>query len=744
MAHESRTPTTGGSGIELLDIFEEMEKKRAKTQAAGALIPNLVKESVTFREKLDEQFFNITDQQTAIANRTTGIVNEAFNKMQSNANIPDPIATFLSFFDDDFSNKKQRSIIAQGQFQLETAAHNVRQAAAQREMLLASQQSKVTAAKDFYTFTRQNFLDTATHAEMGFRIKQNITKELVQKVIGTELETLKKWLVNPKIMPTEFAGQEELIRGEIFNKQRQNLSDESIRRSNAAQARAAKKDQVRLQLNEYSDPKDLQADLDAGTLPEPIKPQDAINELARVQLVRFELEAGALAFERGNAEAAEYHRANAAANFDLEDAQNGLQLLAQSKQSTINMGGSLTSKGMPFSAAQLRTVIAKKQAVQTEVDVRNVEIARAISRVDENRTIAINSALRIGGELNPGNPALGIPANVAAAIEATELSANAALSTGTVSGILGAADDWEARVATSKEEVEEFLKAQSDEKKGAMREHMQSSTGEVTSVQFASQYIMADAGSPAWLAGTIYAEAGVALSEELIKTATTVSFAVRQDPQTGRQLIDSDDEASDVITLSKAVKESGFRKKISGAQVTQALSMSLKQLATPTITGPGGTGDPAPPSELNKAYGQLMNIETGMFSTDVKEGNTINRNKFNEKLATIEATLKSEGMIGPDQSLITLLYSTMRDNLMTLRGDFRESTSLASISRAVYAGNVLDDAFVEINAAEDAAAQSIANAQVVVDDRNALVKQLRLLQEVSPVGGAAQKLREAR
>lgn len=712
---QPKPPAKSDPMLDYSTIQQTMREAMAQTEAARQKVQPVIAAALESARTADQQFQRTIQIQTDKADAAIAKGRGAYKNLQDLGRWPTGVANFIGMFDPDFSAKRQQAILGESELDLQSTAIKTRQAVSTHDIAIQSAGRVSTAAKEFYQFSRQGFLDAASFAQLGFAVKAGIREEMVNKLTDASDADLKKWGAKT---PPDLMGHEGLIDLEVYRRRLQDANLNSVQMSNAMQQ--AKLQEVAAQqfVDQFNSTSEAEQALKAGDLPPNVAPGMVQRKIAEAKGVSINLEAAAEALKVGKAQNAEYFKGLAFAGMQSSDISALIETAKASGQSFVE-----TKDGLKLSVAELKVALSKRQAFDREQETLQADIYTTLAETESNRLSALSMADKMQSFLNPDNPDAPLPEEYQAEIQKALGTEAIAERLGTVGAAQLSAQTWEATAKRFREMQEEVVKGQViKDNQPAVREWFNTG-GRINTATNAAVLLWNEAPNTAAMGNTRTLKEGWALLGPKLQEITTgKSLGVQTNADGSFTLTGvNEDEAASLI--NRAVNESGFREVTRGNQFQFVLHTTAGQLASQKIPQ-----IPHQKTPLAEIFSQIVNPETGTFSrsfmqTDPETGaSQFDMGMFHQQLARLEVQAHENGVIPPDQSLIQVLYSKMFDNLGIVAQDFNNPTA-AALNKIVYNNNPSQDVADYIRQMAMSTQQEQINQQRVLDNQKMILNE---------------------
>ena len=399
----------------------------------------------------DAQLKETMRVQTEQANVSIDEINTAQARKIELANIPSPINTFLGFFDPSFSVDTLDAKITKASFNLQTAATRTKQAVTNRDLTVQTAQRVAVAAEQFYTFNRQNLLDTSEFIRLGFDMKEGVRKDQVDMVTGASRKQLAGWVANPDTMPVKLIGTQGLAETELY---RRNMQDAGLTQTNISNRMQQEllNDRVAAEvLSSFKSIPDLETAVEGGKLPKEVTPDRVRKYINNRKEVEMNLEASADALALGKNLMAAKFKAEAVAKIPLNELEEGLRLLTKHGASSIDV------KRVNFTKPELEGAVARLQAIKREQSKLLSETIAAVGATAVNQETAVEQMVSIGGLLNPESPEDGIPRELRSLFKKNAAITAVLEAHGSPEDAVKIAEIWEAHVTAANSVIDKTI-----------------------------------------------------------------------------------------------------------------------------------------------------------------------------------------------------------------------------------------------------------------------------------------------
>jgi len=594
----------------------------------------------------------IGQRQEVIANQAE----TALENLRSIRQLPSGIANLIGFFDEDFSAGVQRTELQKAELQLDKLNRQAQIAQQTREAKLGAAKQKLQVATDLYQFDRQGFLDTANLARMGFEIKKQVRKDLVNKVQDMSFEQLNDMVNGKKSIPKELRGREGLIEAEFFNKKARKLNVNSTEIAVLNNSLLLEERRENLALSGLSDEQlEEFSKMNSEQLPDPFTPGGIRKENLRrregeIALRKASALSRAQELELANIEKQKFFETLREPELD--------QLIEQAKQS----GGAvpLADTGLTATLAELDQAAQAASERRTAREKRQMDLALRNAAVGTEFNAINEQLFNMSSLVTEGtseDPTAGLPIDLKAEWESTmaKLEAAQSLPDGGAAATVELISNLK---KTVNEATTKFIEQQPESSKTAATEFI--NHGRVVTQQAAAEHLT-DAGLN---------RGALAHDPVLNPVFRQFSDQLRELAGQKRQSIDLREGDLTLTKLDDPAATQMVQEAIDGSVVKDGRNIkdmfqraSLQLLMTNAITS---LQQKSPESQ--SIWQGIVNPDTGNFNNAIMQrlpdGSTrFNMDNLQVLLAAKTVQLQQQGVLEADETLNDRLFDHMESTI---------------------------------------------------------------------------------
>ncbi len=694
-----RTPTTLDE--ELLQDVQTVDQFRE-----DVVQPTITRASEAAR-RADQTLLDSTKRLSREREAPLSEIRAAQDRLFNLEQNPNIVNKILGIFDSDFNEGAQIRRLQRGNFELNEITSRMSIAETTRNVQVRGAASQLKSVTDFYEFSRQGVLDSASAILTGFQIRNGVRQEQVQLVKDTPKNILEKWQANPDLMPGNLRGLKELVTADLFRRQVEDARLTSIDIANT-QARenlfAQQRDNY---FNQFNSPEELlQAQQQFQNAPQEfpkfLRVNDFNTEMQRREEIAISLRSAKQSIEANDLALAEVHKKQALAKSSLTDIDTALN--------NLDAGGNVDVAGVMFSGAELGVARAAKQTQLIETQKQNALLISAITQSDVTRNQSVDSAIAMGQAGNPGgDPLSGMSTKTRGAIQSAQNLENVLrprIEAGDVGSAIVLSKQWQATNDIIEKDIEERIKNTTKGSKEGMREYFTQGM-QITTPSAAAGLLIENAPNQFALDyDSVFKTGYRAFSSEVSELSGAGKTIDLEALESGILSVSGDDKENAAI-INQAIIDSNVRNKIKDSGFQILLQQTLSQLAA---NADGTAIDPTSPYVgLVDSDGRLAD---SLFQIELGRPKLFSYDNFYKALANTQMEASANGTIPKGKSLANPIIDAMRQSATGLNERFTASPTAAALKNAAFPNGVQNLIYQQLAEMASTVPVIIQNAEI--------------------------------